>query len=111
MESLNTIIEKYGLESNAEGGYYNDENFKNNPDAPCYIPENAENIDDVYSRNRIKEVVTNWLDTEEAKEYLLESYDGVMPTIDDKFINEFVERVYGDITWEFPSTYLDSLTY
>jgi hypothetical protein len=109
MNQLAEVINKYKLECNGEG-YYNYDNFENNYDDPCYIPENAEDMNDVYSRNKIKQEVIEWLSNDITQEYLLEAYDGVMPVIDETFINEWIESVYENITWEFPSTYLESLT-
>lgn len=89
--------------------FFHNENFFNNPSLPCYIPENAENKSDIYTRNDIDMQVREWLDTEKAKDYLVEAYDGVAPEVNEEFIEKFVVNVYDNLTWEFVSTYLDNL--
>ena len=105
---IHEIAQKFGMDSNGYASFHN-ENFLNNPDLPCYIPENAESISDIYTRNKLHKEVEEWLNTEEAKEYLLEAYDGDMPEVKGEFVSSFVSNVYEALTWEHPSTYLDSL--
>lgn len=104
--NLHEICEKFGMESNGFALFHN-ENFKNNHDLPCYVSENADTIDEVLSRNDIKREVVEWLGKEETKEYLLESYDGIMPIIDEAFIEGWVVSVYENIEWTGVSTYLN----
>lgn len=89
--------------------YFHNGNFLNYPTLPCYIPENAESIADVFSRNDLTELVKEWLQKDETKEYLLEAYDNVMPIIDETFINNFVLTMFDNLEWTFPSTYLAEL--
>ena len=104
MKTIHNIAQKFGMDSNGYAYFHND-NFLNNHNLPCYIPENAEDKHDIFSRD-----VEDWLSTEEALEYIVKAYDGVAPKIDDKFINDFVVEVYESLSWEFPNTYLDNLT-
>lgn len=106
---IHEIAQKFGMDTNGYASFHN-ENFLNSPDLPCYIPENAEDRHDIFTRNDIDMQVREWLDTEEAKDYLVEVYDGVAPEVNEEFINSFVVDVYESLTWEYPSTYLDSLT-
>jgi hypothetical protein len=101
-------IKKLNLETNGEC-FFSDDNFHNNPNLVCYVPENAEEESDMFSRNDLEREVSEWLSEEETIEYLLEVYDGTMPEINSEFINSWVEKVYSQLSWEFPSTYLNSL--
>jgi hypothetical protein len=107
---IGRIAEKFGMDYKGEA-YFHDENFLNNHKLPCYVPLNTEDVYDIYSRNDIDMQVREWLDREDTKEYLLESYDGVMPVIDEDFISNWVVNVYQNVSWQHPSTYLqDQLT-
>lgn len=103
----NTKIEK--MECNGYA-YFNDENFENNHDLPCYIPENAKNENDIYTRNDLKIIIENWLNKKETLEYLSETYENEMPAINDEFINDWVCNMYENIEWTFPQTWLDEIT-
>ena len=105
---IHEIAEKFMMRSN---GYamFHDDNFYNHHDLPCYIPENAEDRHDIYSFNDIYAVVSEWLTKKDAIEYLLECYDGVLPVFDDEFICNWCVRVYEHISWEHPSTFLESI--
>lgn len=105
---IHNIAQKFGMSSEGYASFHN-ENFEKNHDLPCYIPESAEDVNDIFSRNDIKAVVTEWLEREDSKEYLLEAYEGVMPEINEDFINGWVVLTYENLTWEFPSTYLESI--
>jgi hypothetical protein len=105
---IHDICQKFGLDSNGSASF-STENFFNSPKMPCYVPENAEDRHDIFSREDLTRVVEEWLDREETQEYLLETYDGVMPEINEEFINNQVINLYESLTWEYPSTYLDNL--
>ena len=105
---LKEIAEKFGMHSNGEAMFH-DDNFRNHYKLPCYIPANAEDRYDIYSRNDICIQVCEWLDREDTHEYLLESYDGVMPEINEEFIAVWVDNVYENLSWEHPSTFLEGL--
>lgn len=105
---IHDIAQKFGMDTNGYA-HFHKENFLNNPDLPCYIPENAEDKNDIFTRNDIKSEVEEWLDKAETKDYLVEAYDGVAPEINEELINSFVIDVYESLTWEEPSTYLDTL--
>jgi hypothetical protein len=107
---IHEIAEKFMMRSN---GYamFHDENFHNNPDLPCYIPENAEDKHDIYSRNDITEVVREFFSRDSTKYNLLIAYgsEEEMPVIDEKFIEAQTECVYTELSWEHPSTFLENL--
>lgn len=104
---IHNIAQKFGMDSNGHA-LFHDENFKNNHYLPCYIPENAEDIFDIYSRKDIEMQVCEWLDREDTKEYLIEAHEGVMPEINEEFINGWVVSTYESLMWEHPSTYLEN---
>ena len=105
--TIEEIAEKFGMESN---GYamFNDKNFLDSPTLPCYIPENAQDITDIYSRADLERVVTNWLKEEETTDYLNEIYEGKIPNIDSDFINFFVVDMYETLEWQLPETFLNN---
>jgi tRNA(Ile)-lysidine synthase TilS/MesJ len=105
---IHAIAQKFEMETNGYASFHG-KNFAVNHHLPCYIPENATNSNDIFSRNDIRLQVKEWLSREDTMEYLLESYEGVMPLITEEFINNWVVNVYENITWEFPSTYLENL--
>ena len=104
---IQNIAEKFGMESNSYSLFHK-ENFLTNKKLPCYIPENADDINDIFSREDLRNEVIEWLDREDTIEYLLEIYDNVMPKIDDKFIDDWTISLFEGLTWEYPSTYLEN---
>jgi hypothetical protein len=106
-KEIETIIEQYNMECNGYA-HFNKDNFLNHHSLPCYIPENAEDTSDVFSRDDLREEVKTWLEREDTKEYILEIYDGVMPDIDDKFFEDWVVSLYEGLEWTFPSTQLEN---
>jgi hypothetical protein len=107
---IHEIAIKFGMEQKGDA-LFHDENFRNHHNLPCYIPANVEDRHDIYSRNDIHMKVREWLDKEGIEEYLLETYDGTRPVIDDKFINEWVVNVYQNLSWQHPSTFLENLLF
>ena len=105
---IHEIGAKFGMDSNGYASKH-DVNFETRPDLPCYIPENADCLDDIITRDDIEQLVREWLKNDDAKEYLIEAYDGVMPTIHETFINNFVRHVYESLEWTCVETYLDNL--
>lgn len=105
---IHKIALKFGMDYKKEA-YFHDDNFINNHKLPCYIPLNVDDVHDIYSRNDIDMQVREWLDKEDTHEYLLETYGGVMPVIDEEFISDWVVNVYQNISWQHPSTFLEDL--
>lgn len=104
---IHKICEKFGMETNGYA-YFHKQNFLVNDSLPCYVPENAECAEDIFSRDDLERLVKEWTTTDAAKAYLLEAYDGVMPEIDEKFISDFTMSLYESLEWQFPSTILDN---
>ena len=95
---IEKIAEKNNMECNGYA-YFNYENFEKKNDLPCYIPENAEEKDEVYSyQDLVKEVKEFKKENKEIwkeKEFTVET---------------LVNQMFEEMTWEFPSTYLANLT-
>ena len=107
---IHEIAEKFKMRSNGCASFH-DENFHNNPDLPCYIPENAEDRHDIYSRNDIEMQVREFFDRKDVMQRLLIALgdEDEMPVIDENFIDKQTECVYMNMTWEHPSTFLENL--
>lgn len=107
---IHEIAERFGMRSNGHASFH-DKNFEENPDLPCYIPENAEDKWDTYSRNDITELVREFFSRDSTRENLLIALgdEDELPIIDEKFIHEQVETVYLHLEWEHPSTFLENL--
>lgn len=99
-----STIELYNMESNGYA-YFNDNNFNQKNNLPCYIPENAEEDDDIFSYKDLLNEVENWIQTEQAKVYIKENEN------DDVSIESWVQRLYENLEWEFPSTLLSAYLY
>ncbi|MEX0598838.1 MAG: hypothetical protein WD512_20310 [Candidatus Paceibacterota bacterium] len=101
------FAEKHNMDSNGYA-YFHAGNFRDNPTLPCYIPENAEDEFDVFSREDLNNEVIDWLEREDTKEYLLEANNGVMPEIDEDYIESWVYMLFEELEWTFPSTHLEN---
>jgi len=66
----------------------------------CYIPENAESLEEAFTYSDLKNAVLDWKENNE--DYFKEHET----TIDAVLIN-----MYECLSWEFPSTFLDQLNY
>ena len=80
--------------------YKDYEAFKNKSVAVCYIPEDAESLEDAFTYSDLRNEVVFWLQNNE--DYLTEH----QTTLDAILINMFE-----CLSWEFPSTFLDQLDY
>lgn len=107
---IHKIAEKFMMRSNGYASFH-DENFYKNPTLPCYIPENAEDKHDIYSRNDITALVREFFGRKSTMANLLLALgdEDEMPVIDEKFIYEQTECLYINMTWEHPSTFLENL--
>jgi len=90
------------LEKIPNNGYANIDTdaFLKEDATPCYIPENGESLNDVYCYLSLKALVDAWsLDNAGyLNEYETNS-------------NAILENMFTDLSWEFPETYLEGLTY
>lgn len=80
--------------------YFDNDAFNNKTDKVCYIPENAEDLEDCFNYEALKSEVENWL--ENNPDYLEEH---------ETTVEAIVTWMYEELSWEFPSTWLDSLDY
>lgn len=74
--------------------------FQNDKEAICYIPENAESLDEAFSYLDLRYEVETFL--EDNPGYLVEH----QVTMEDVLTSMFEL-----LSWEFPSTYLQQLDY
>lgn len=98
-EFINWVVDMHYMYSN-KYAYYNEDNFRMKNDAPCYIPENAETEDDVYSYMDLVKEVEKWIQTDEAKAYIEEC------GYQDQTVENWVQTLYEELEWQSPSTLL-----
>lgn len=97
------IIDKIAKDNNMEWreyAYFNDDNFSLKNNKPCYIPENADDETDVFSYLDLLKAC------EDYRLYLIE-----IGALVENTAEIMVRNLYEDITWEFPSTFLESCYY
>ena len=80
--------------------YKNYEEFQKKSGAICYIPENAESLDDAFTYSDLKNEVVAWL--QDNQDYLIEH---------ETTLDAILTNMFECLSWEFPSTYLDQLNY
>lgn len=80
--------------------YFDNDAFLNDATKVCYIPENAETLDECFTYLDLRNEVELWkLDNED---YFIEHETNVDSVLTNMFEN---------LSWEFPSTFLDQLNY
>lgn len=107
---MTAIIELQRLREGMEGNgyaYFDDEAFEKNLHRPCYIPENAEELDEAYSRRDLTNLVKEWL---AENDWYIEEHKPEDCTLEE-FTEGLVRNMYETLEWEFPSTWLDGLDY
>ena len=81
--------------------YYKDYGaFKNKSGAVCYIPENAESLEDAFTYSDLMNEVVQW--KKDNEEYFEEHNTNIWSVLDNMF---------QELSWEYPSTFLDQLDY
>ena len=80
--------------------YFDNDAFLNDATKVCYIPENAETLDDCFTYLDLRYEVEKW--AKDNQDYLEEHET----TIDAVLIGMFE-----NIEWTFPTTYLEGLNY
>ena len=80
--------------------YKDYEAFENKSGAICYIPENAESLDEAFTYSDLKNEVVAWL--QDNKGYLTEH---------ETTLEAILTNMFECLSWEFPSTFLDQLNY
>ena len=78
--------------------YFDKDAFLNDATKVCYIPENAETLDECYTYLDLRDEVEAW--AEDNPDYLIEHET----TIDDT-----LKWMFENLEWEYPSTYLNEL--
>jgi formylglycine-generating enzyme required for sulfatase activity len=92
-------IEEYRNEMESTGyAYYNQDAFNNRSKEICYIPENAETLDECYTYLDLLGIVEEW--AKDNAEYLEHHQTDVQSILNNMFEN---------LSWEFPTTYLNEL--
>ena len=90
MKTLDQLKEEMDCNGYA---FFNQEAFNNKSNEICYIPENAESLDDCFSYLDLRNEVEEW--AKDNEDYL--------------DIETILNIMYEDIIWTFPSTYLNEL--
>lgn len=120
------------MDCNGEGAYFNYDAFKNKTDDVCYIPANAETLDDVFTYGNLRGEVVNWLKQDNTINWLkdqgvdfeykkgfskgktnpvnlmTESVVIWYPVIH-PYVDQYLDILFSGLTWEFPATYLNEL--
>ena len=78
--------------------YFDNDAFLNEATKVCYIPENAETLDDCYTYLDLKSKVEEWV--KNNPEYLIEH---------ETTVEAILISMFENIEWVFPNTYLNDL--
>ena len=114
------------MDCNSECAYFNYDAFKNKTDDVCYIPANAESMDDVFTYGNLRDEVVNWLKQDNTIEWLvgngeeIEGFTMGKTNPDDEsvviwypvispYVDQYLDILFSSLTWEFPATYLNEL--
>lgn len=111
---LNWLRDK--MDCNGEGAYFNYDAFKNKTDDVCYIPANAETLDDVFTYQQLRFEVISWLKQPITVSWLKDQGVDVEykkgfttnPVIH-PYVDQYLNVLFSGLTWEFPCTYLNEL--
>jgi hypothetical protein len=92
-------IEEYRDEMESNGyAHYDRDAFYHEGTEVCYIPENAETLDECYTYLDLLGIVEEW--AKDNPEYLKDHQTDVQSILNNMFEN---------LSWEFPQTYLNEL--
>ena len=78
--------------------YFDRDAFLNEATKVCYIPENAETLEDCYTYLDLRDEVEDFVTTNTG--YLTEH---------ETTVDAILTRMFEDLEWEFPGTYLANL--
>lgn len=95
---MKKTFEQYQEEMNP--CYKDYEAFKNNKGAICYIPENAESLEEAFTYSDLRNEVVVWV--QNNPEYLIAHETN---------LDAILTNMFETLSWEFPSTFLDQLDY
>lgn len=79
--------------------YFDRDAFLNDATKVCYIPENAETLDECYTYLDLRDEVEEW--AKDNPDYLIEH---------ETTTDSILKWMFENLEWEFPSTYLNELT-
>ncbi len=120
------------MDCNNEGACFHYDAFKNKTDDVCYIPANAESMDDVFTYQQLRFEVIRWLKEESTVNWLKDqgvefeykkgfskgktNPDDLMtesvviwyPVVS-PYVDQYLNQMFDCLTWEFPATYLNEL--
>lgn len=95
MKTFEDYIEQFGGVC-----YKDDEAFLKQNGEICYIPENAENLSNCFDYSDLKDEVVNW--KKDNEDYFTEH---------ETTVDAVLTNMFENLSWEFPSTFLDQLNY
>ena len=95
---MKKTFEQYQEEMNP--CYKDYEAFKNKSGKVCYIPENAESLNEAFTYSDLRNEVVVWV--QDNPEYLIEH---------ETDLDAILTNMFETLSWEFPSTFLDQLDY
>ena len=78
--------------------YFDNDAFLHEATKVCYIPENAETLDECFTYLDLKSEVEEWIKSN--PEYLTEH---------ETTVEDIVRNMFENLEWTFPSTYLNEL--
>lgn len=97
-------IQKIREEMDSNGyASFDREAFDRNLSRPCYVPEGAEELSDVFNRKDLEGEVENFLNNN--RDYL-DRHKGYEES-HEEFVNSMVVQLYEELEWQFPSTILE----
>lgn len=101
-------LKKFQADMDCNGySFFNREAFDTNSSEPCYIPESAEDFEDIYSRRDLLRLTKEFLD--ENPEWLEEVNPDNMSKGD--YASILVVDMYNSLEWEAPETWLQQRLY
>ena len=78
--------------------YKDDDAFFQGSTEICYIPENAESLEDAFTYLDLKDLVEEW--KKDNEDYFIEHQTTS---------EELLTNMFESLSWEFPSTFLNNL--
>ena len=86
--------------------YFNDQNFLDKNNKPCYIPENADNsLINVYSYQDLVKTVKWWLSKDRTIKYIEETKKETLT------VEDWVNNLYEDFEYQSPLAKLKEYSY
>lgn len=101
-------LKKFQAEMISNGhSFFNEEAFDLNSNEPCYIPESAEDFEDMYSRRDLLQLVKEFL--KDNPEWLEERNPDHLSR--ENYAQLMVVDMYNSLEWEAPETWLQQRLY